>query len=286
MAFLMGASTGSLAQGSFAPQAGQSGSTAIPADSSCFRDWAISCSVERGPQAITDPSGPLASGGALTYAVGQADAPLVISLGDGGTATLQFSAPIYDGEGADFAVFENGFLQGDAAFLELAFVEVSSNGIDFIRFPAQSETDTTSQIGTFDVLDASEVHNLAGKYIGPFGTPFDLAELPDTNLLDKSNVTHVRIIDVVGSIDPTYASRDAMGRIINDPWPTDFESGGFDLDAVGVIHSTIPLGLTERRLGEPSEQQAQTYDILGRPINHSNPGQVIISGNQKLRSGT
>ena len=45
----------------------------------------------------------------------------------------------------------------------------------------------------------------------------------------------MRIVDVIGSIDPQFACRDSEGHIINDPWPTPFSSSGFDLDAVGVI---------------------------------------------------
>ena len=29
---------------------------------------------------------------------------------------------------------------------------------------------------------------------------------------------------------------DSLGNWINDPWPTNFQTSGFDLDAVGVIH--------------------------------------------------
>ena len=60
--------------------------------------------------------------------------------------------------------------------------------------------------------------------------------MEDNELLDKSRITHVRLVDVVGCIDPQYASYDSEGHIINDPWPTRFPSSGFDLDAVGVIH--------------------------------------------------
>ena len=55
-------------------------------------------------------------------------------------------------------------------------------------------------------------------------------------MLDKNRVTHIRIVDVVGCIKPEYATYDAEGHIVNDPWPTAFASSGFDLDAVGVIH--------------------------------------------------
>jgi hypothetical protein len=34
---------------------------------------------------------------------------------------------------------------------------------------------------------------------------------------------------------------DSQGNIINDPYPTPFESGGFDLDAIGVIHNNLSI---------------------------------------------
>jgi len=51
----------------------------------------------------------------------------IVSLGDSGVADVTFAGAIYNGPGADFAVFENGFLNAtndSLAFLELAFVEV------------------------------------------------------------------------------------------------------------------------------------------------------------------
>jgi hypothetical protein len=63
--------------------------------------------------------------------------------------------------------------------------------------------------------------------------------------LDVNNITHVKIIDVFGNINEPYASYDSQGYIINDPFPTPFETGGFDLDAIGVIHSFVGIkGLT------------------------------------------
>ena len=32
---------------------------------------------------------------------------------------------------------------------------------------------------------------------------------------------------------------DTANNIINDPWPSSFSSSGFDLDAIGVIHSVL-----------------------------------------------
>jgi hypothetical protein len=45
---------------------------------------------------------------------------------------------------------------------------------------------------------------------------------------------------VVGSTDPTFGSSDAFGNLINDSYPTEFPAGGFDLDAIAVLHE-LPL---------------------------------------------
>lgn len=251
-------------QGSFSPQAGEPGSNAIPKDSTAFRNWAISCEVERGLRQIDLPDSDYTSSGSALYAIGKPDAPLTVSLGDGGSATLSFAAPFYNGPGYDFAVFENGFGSGSEAFLELAFVEVSSDGVNYFRFPATSEEQTLSQKESFDNSDATLFNNLAGKHIVNFGTPFDLADLPDTSALDKQNVTHVKVIDVIGNIDPSFASVDYNGNIINDPWPSNFPQGGFDLDAVGVINSRIPLKVNE--ISKRSRTSHVKYDLNGKII--------------------
>lgn len=221
-----------LGQGSFAPSAGQTGSTAMHKDSSSFVAWIDRCTVRRGLQQINDTSLGFANVGDSSDAFGKADGTTV-SLGDGGEAIVELSQPVFNGPGNDFAVFENGF---SATFLELAFVEVSSNGIDFFRFPSTSQTQVVSQVGTFGNLFATEIHNLAGKYHVNYGTPFDISDLPDTSLLNKYAISHIRIKDVVGNVMEPFSSKDQYGTVINDPWPTPFASSGFDLDAVGLIH--------------------------------------------------
>ena len=52
-----------------------------------------------------------------------------------------------------------------------------------------------------------------------------------------NDVIAVRITDVVGSIDPALGTKDSLGNLINDPFPTPFASSGFDLNAVGVINA-------------------------------------------------
>lgn len=224
----------------FAPAQDKPGTTAMHADSSAFVAWATSCTVERGPMRIDKPENGLASYGADSLALGMPGGTYdVVSLGDGGTATLTFRSPIYNGEGPDFAVFENGFANAvnpDTWALELGFVEVSSDGVNFFRFPAVTYVQTETQLGNAGSIDPAQLHNFASKYGAFYGTPFDLDEVEDNALLDKNKVTCVRIVDVVGNIDPEYATKDSEGHIINDPWPTAFASSGFDLDAVGVIY--------------------------------------------------
>ena len=229
----------------FAPPAGQPGSTAVKADSSVFVQWASACLVERGYADISDTTLGYADYGMDTAAVGTADLNAV-SLGDGGCAILYFDIPLTNGPGFDFAVFENSF---NDEFLELAFVEVSSDGIRFFRFGSVSNTQTEIQVDAFGTLDATDLCNLVGKYRGEYGTPSDLEELKDSVGLDISNIIAVRIVDVVGSVDPEYSSYDSQGNIINDPWPTPFESSGFDLDAVGVIHDKNHTDVYEETYG-------------------------------------
>jgi len=195
-------------------------------------------SLVRGPQDISDPASPPASFGVAGNALGAPDGGFgFVSLGDGGQITLTFGAPIFNGPGPDFAVFENGFAVSGRVFAELAFVEVSSNGVDFFRFPSVSLTQTTTQIGSFDTLDPSDIHNLAGQFPAPEGTPFDLQDLVGVSpLLDAGAITHVRIIDVVGALDSRLRTLDSLGNPVNDPFPTPFASGSFDLDAVGAIN--------------------------------------------------
>lgn len=225
-----------IAQGSFPPDASAIGTTAIHKDSSVFISWASSCQVNRGWQNILDTTLGRASSGSTTNAIGKSGLNGTISLGDRGEAILSFNHPIINGIGFDFAVFENAFNYG---FLELAFVEVSTNGTDYVRFPSYSETQTDSQIGGFDQLDATNIHNLAGKYKVGYGTPFDLGDLSDSSGIDINNINYVKIIDVIGIVNDSNASLDYNLDQINDPFPTPYPTSGFDLDAVGVIHQFV-----------------------------------------------
>jgi hypothetical protein len=175
-----------------------------------------------------------------------------------GSITLGFGANrIFDGASADFAVFENGFGFGGPTSLlaELAYVEVSSDGVNFARFPSISLNTAATQIsGAFQGYDMTNVYDLAGKAAANWGTPFDLSELASHPLvtggvLNLSNVRFVRLVDVVGTGALTDAggnvipgiARDSLGNPILDNYIT-FDSAGFDYvglptGAVGVVHA-------------------------------------------------
>ena len=156
----------------------------------------------------------------------------VTTLGNGGSLTLAFARPLADGPGPDLAIFENA-LDADG-FLELARVEVSTDGRAFAAFDAAYLGD--APIPAFGHQEARLLHGLAGKYPLGYGTPFDLALLRfhpavQSGAVDLDLVRFVRVVDVIGD----GRERDAFGRPIYDPTPTK-GSGGFDLDAVAVLH--------------------------------------------------
>ena len=213
--------------GDYPPAAGQPGSTAVPADDPRLIAW-ISSVTDYAPGPEADEMWR-----DTNLALGPADGDSfnIVSLGRGGQITVTFTQPIRNGVGNDFAVFENSFSD---TFLELAFVEVSSDGINFFRFPSRSET--TRPVPQYGTLDPTDVNGLAGKYRRRYGTPFDLDNLSTDPQLDTNAVTHIRLIDIVGD----GSARDSLNQPIYDPYPT-VGSAGFDLDGIGIFQY-VPSG--------------------------------------------
>lgn len=218
-------------------------STALPGTSDYFAGWATEITITYGtnvsdiwktPARALGPSvgpapasDPYHDGDALTRTGGVYD---IVAIGSGGQATVRFDQPIRDGEGWDLAVFENSF---NDEMLELAYVEVSTNGTHFVRFPSVSLTAST--VGAFGRLDARDIDGLAGKYRIGYGTPFDLdqlRDLPGSEHLDFDAIRYVRIVDIVGD----GLSLDSRGMPIYDPYPVT-GSAGFDLEAVGYVYA-------------------------------------------------
>ncbi len=176
----------------------------------------------------------------------------ILTLGQGGSVTLGFSSPIRDGRGVDFTVFENGFeFPTQWVFSEVAYVEVSTNGVDFVRFPSRFQGPNTP-LSLFQTLPMGSYAGLAGSlpvvanvmtgFVDPLnpvysgGDAFDLEDLAAepavlAGLVDLQNVNFVRLVDVVAGLD-----LDSAGAIIHDSH-NGSGSDSADFDAVGVINS-------------------------------------------------
>lgn len=180
----------------------------------------------------------------------------VLTLGVGGSVTLTFDAGgrsrrIVDGPGPDLIVFENAmYVAGDPTrcFGELAFVEVSTDGVRFARLPSRSLT--PAPVSPYGAINPADVTGLAGAHptlanvdtntVDPFDPPaaggdaFDLAELADdpmvvAGLVRLNDIRFVRLVDILGD----GSVSDGEGGPIYDP--TGFQNS-CDIDAISVIH--------------------------------------------------
>jgi hypothetical protein len=215
---------------------------AIPSNSPLFTEWADQIDASRtyfAPRGSTtiSPTG--------VNSLGDLDATQIAADDPVGYLTVTFPKGIRNGAGADFAVFENGFTYGspNGLFAELAYVEVSSNGVDFARFPSIStNVAPMTGSGAFAGFDMSNVYNLAGKHAGGFGTPFNLDDLLTDPLVadgtvNLASIQYVKLVDIPGN--GSYL--DSLGNPILDNWLTT-GSGGFDFrlpvgQGVGVINA-------------------------------------------------
>lgn len=211
----------------YPPAAGEPGSTAVAMDDPAIQDWATGFvePVQYGEEVEEEWRAPER---ALGPASGNAEE--VVSLGRGGCIVVTFEPAIRNGEGYDFAVFENAAADG---FLELGLVEVSSDGETFARFDhAYLGQEPVESYGEHDT---TLIGSLAGKYRAGWGTPFDLemlANKPEVidGSVDLGRIGYVKIVDVKGD----GSQKDSFGHPIYDPHPTQ-TSAGFDLDAIGVL---------------------------------------------------
>ena len=222
--------------GPFAPAANQPGSTAVDMNDPGIAGWATGF-LDYVPGGGVDPQFQTPN-----LALGPAAGNIsdIVSLGNQGVITLTFGGTIFDGPGWDFAIFENGFSD---TFLELARVEVSSDGSTFVPFPVFSLT--PGPVNGFGAVDPTDIDGFAGKYKLGFGTPFDLNLFAASSIpnFDHNAVTHVRLVDIKG--DGTefdnWPANFGGPNPIYDPFPTAL-SAGFDLEAAAVQHLTaVPL---------------------------------------------
>ncbi len=230
---------------------------AIPAGSPLFVEWADRI-LPLGAGTYFAPRGSTSISLTGYNSLGDLDATQIANGDSPGYLTVTFPTGIRDGAGADFAVFENGFAYGspNGLFAEFAYVEVSTNGVDFVRFDSIStNTAPVAGSGAFAGYDVSNVYNLAGKHAAGYGTPFDLAELINKPLVlsgqvDLNNIRFVKLVDIPGN----GSFLDSLGNPILDNWLTT-GTGGFDFrlpagQGIGVINvvpepaSLALIGLT------------------------------------------
>lgn len=231
----------------------------IPAESPRFVEWAEAIDPQRTAFA---PRGSATISETGFNSLGDLSAVEIANGESPGYLTVTFPTGIANGPGPDFAVFENGFVfPSDPNLLaELAYVEVSSNGEDFVRFPAASQNTQQSNThgsGTnFVGYDATNIHNLAGKHASGYGTPFDLDDVVTDPLVAEGQVNlndiqYVKLVDIPGN----GSFVDSNGHPIYDNWLTPgdtdrpgarTDTGGFDFRlgdgrSIGVINSTAAV---------------------------------------------
>jgi hypothetical protein len=142
----------------------------------------------------------------------------VLSLGTGGSITLELGAAVVDGPGPDFVVFENPFrILGSPTnvFVEPGHVAVSDDGETWVDFPCDGRVAPyRGCAGLMPVLANADTNAHDPRDPGAAGgDAFDLADI------GVSRARFVRITDAGG------------GRM--DGAGTD----GFDLDAIAVVHA-------------------------------------------------
>jgi hypothetical protein len=180
--------------------------------------------------------------------LGPMDTGLAVGSPQGGTITVGFDVTITNGGGDDFAVWENGFWTtygGHAGvYAELGFVDVSTDGTNWVTFPSQY----LETMVPFPNIDPTYVNNLAGNYVAYYGdsslwegTPFDLDDILDTpevlsGLVDPNAINFVRLRDIIGA-GAGGSEYDSLGNLIYDG---NGFGGGADWNAIGVMNA-VPI---------------------------------------------
>jgi outer membrane protein assembly factor BamB len=216
----------------------------------------------------------------------------VLSLGNSGNVIVAFDVTIVNGPGEDFIVSENPFFiygGSGAVFAELSYVEVSSDGIDFARFPSISLTPQGGQMFPENIENLAGVNpvyaNVDENDIDPCdpavagGDAFDLNDLLNDPLVqsgdvDLQNINYIKLIDIVGD----GSCLDSQGNPIYDPIGPG--TNGADIDSVAVInyhekdsiewltyqHDNKRSGATEAVGAAYNWEKKLTYNIGGRVL--------------------
>ena len=222
----------------------------------------------------------------------------VLSLGDDSELIVSFEAPIGDGPGPDFAVFENAFDVDSSffsgtprenhtnvyTFAELARVAVSSDGVNWAEFPFRYLNNENlfsipiCDTNQFSSQNSKNIDGLAGKHTANFGTPFDLSAL-QTNpkvlngLVSLYDIQFIKLHDVPGDgsvtdnanrpvFDPTFrATDDDFNCATNLILPHAAVNDGFDLKGIAVLNYSLNLELTSADALQWFAASNTTYQI-------------------------
>ncbi len=184
------------------------------------------------PQNVLGPPDP-----AATPTTPSANPEELLSLGSGGWIVLAFQdGGIVDGPGVDFTVFENAFYVGggDMVFRETAYVELSDDGVTWLRFPVD-EGAWSGLAGCTPTDGSADPTNPEASG----GDAFDLAEL------GLASAQYLKLIDTDGEVA--------------DGGPS------FELDAVAVIHGEDGSDVAP----SPPQPKAPAFTAWPNPFNHS-----------------
>lgn len=165
----------------------------------------------------------------------------ICSIGLGGEIVVGFKDYfVFDGEGVDFTIFENAFVNPitNKIFAEPAVVSVSEDGVNFIDFPWDYYTlegcagtkPTNGRANPFDP-------NVSG------GNSFDLAQI------GLKKIRYIKIKDICDTIlkDTKHPFYDPL-------------LSGFDLDCVVGLH-LIPISLSMSEIEKPT---SHLYQVFGK----------------------
>lgn len=174
----------------------------------------------------------------------------VATLGVSGSLTLEFGNRCVDSAGADLLVCENPFfVSTGGSFAETLFVEVSTNGVQFARFPNRY-TGPQSQLPSIQGAPLAWYRGFAGlrpvvanvstnhdpyDLVHAGADAFDLADLAGDPLVqagtvDLSDIRYVRLLDINSG-----NALDSTGTVVWD-CGLDFSSSA-DVDAIVALNS-------------------------------------------------
>lgn len=176
----------------------------------------------------------------------------ILSIGIGGEIIVGFKDYIIkDGEGIDFVIFENAFINpiNQGIFAEPAKISVSFDGINYTDFPY----DSTTLIGLAGITPTNGKVDIT-KYPACGGDGFDLATIG----IDK--IKYIKIKDV----SEILFTLNEDSKYYN---PKELISG-FDLDAVAGLNLELITGIEDNLL---EENKTINYNEISQTIEIINP---------------